>query len=425
MAYSTPDHLTGRGNYGKKTYATRNSNYRSPFKRTPARIWQMPAADINRMQDAGTKLNVYTPDVAYSHNQGVYHGTQTPDYSIRSLPQANEEFRQATRDWKPPTSEMTNDTRSMLRQIQTQQPWYTEGAMLQDLDFMRDNFGQDVGGQYPGGLTPEQWQGMPEADLQDPVTQIMNAIGIIESRGSGDYGAYNPNDPSGAFGKYQILGDNIPSWTQEALGYAMSPQQFLNDPAAQDKTARYKMQQYYNKYGSAQAVAEAWNGGEGSVGRPNAAVQQYTQNFFNAMGESGGQVSAANGGGWIMPAQGNVSSQFGNRTHPVRGTPDFHTGLDLSAAGGSAISATTGGQVLYAGYDGWAGYTVVQSDPTGQYQIRYAHMQGQPLVQPGQMLQAGQNIGYVGSTGTSTGNHLHLEVTTPGGQYVDPASLLW
>ena len=96
--------------------------------------------------------------------------------------------------------------------------------------------------------------------------KFVNTIGQKES--SGRYGAVNKY--SGALGKYQIMPSNINGrtrgWDYEALGHDVSTQQFLSSPEIQEKVARYKLQQYYNKYGPAGASI-AWYAGPGAANR--------------------------------------------------------------------------------------------------------------------------------------------------------------
>lgn len=114
------------------------------------------------------------------------------------------------------------------------------------------------------------------------------AIGQYES--GGNYRAVGKVTSSGdvAYGKYQIMGANIPNWTREALGYSMTPQQFLNNATAQDKVAEYKINQYMQKYGNIQDVATAWFAGEGAVGKNyqgkdvvGTSVPQYVKNIVS------------------------------------------------------------------------------------------------------------------------------------------------
>lgn len=93
------------------------------------------------------------------------------------------------------------------------------------------------------------------------VAKIALAIGQFES--GGRYSAVGPDTGKGnkALGKYQVMASNVPSWTKEALGQFLTPQQFLNSPEAQDAVAHYKMNQYYKKYGTVEDVASVWFSG--------------------------------------------------------------------------------------------------------------------------------------------------------------------
>jgi len=90
---------------------------------------------------------------------------------------------------------------------------------------------------------------------------------IAQQESGGNYGARNAS--SGAMGKYQIMPANIAGsggWDKQALGYNISPQQFMRNKKLQDAVALFKLREYYNKYG-ASGAAQAWYGGPGSVGR--------------------------------------------------------------------------------------------------------------------------------------------------------------
>lgn len=92
------------------------------------------------------------------------------------------------------------------------------------------------------------------------VGAFRSAIAGIESAGSGGYKAVGPVTKSGdrAYGKYQVMGANIPKWTQEVLGKRMTPQQFLADQAAQDKVFDAKFGEFAQRYGSPQEAASVW-----------------------------------------------------------------------------------------------------------------------------------------------------------------------
>lgn len=130
--------------------------------------------------------------------------------------------------------------------------------------------------------------------------------------------------------------------------------------------------------------------------------------------------TAAPTGQRIWPVSGRLSSGFGHRRHPVHGTVRMHTGLDIAAPAGTPIRAAASGVVTAAGARGGYGLTV--DIDHGGVSTRYAH-QARLLVRAGQAVAAGQVIGVVGSTGVSTGPHLHFEVRTPAGA-VDPGGWL-
>ncbi len=116
-----------------------------------------------------------------------------------------------------------------------------------------------------------------------------------------------------------------------------------------------------------------------------------------------------------------VTSGFGMREHPILGGLRAHRGVDLAAPMGSPILATSDGNVSMADWSGGYGLTV-QLDHGGGLQTRYGHM-SRLNVAPGQRVRKGDVIGYVGSTGLSTGPHLHYEVRV-NGEAVNPVPLL-
>jgi murein DD-endopeptidase MepM/ murein hydrolase activator NlpD len=116
-----------------------------------------------------------------------------------------------------------------------------------------------------------------------------------------------------------------------------------------------------------------------------------------------------------------VTSRFGWRIHPMTGNRRFHAGTDFGAPEGAPVIAVATGRVVSSGWRGGYGKTVV-IEHNGQLQTLYAHM-SELLVQEGQEIQQGTIIGRVGSTGNSTGAHLHFETQAPtsdGWVAVDP-----
>ncbi|MCC6335712.1 MAG: M23 family metallopeptidase [Myxococcales bacterium] len=116
-----------------------------------------------------------------------------------------------------------------------------------------------------------------------------------------------------------------------------------------------------------------------------------------------------------------VTSSFGTRVDPFTGQPRAHTGVDLAAPAGTPILAAQAGVVVFAGPRGGYGNAVEVSHPDGTTSL-YAHADT-VRVQRGQQVHAGEVIATVGSTGRSTGNHLHFEVRVMG-RPVDPRTAL-
>jgi murein DD-endopeptidase MepM/ murein hydrolase activator NlpD len=117
-----------------------------------------------------------------------------------------------------------------------------------------------------------------------------------------------------------------------------------------------------------------------------------------------------------------VTSPFGWRTHPITGNRRFHAGMDFGAPSGAPVVAVAAGRVVLAKWHGGYGKAVVIEHNNGQLQTLYGHM-SEISVQEGQVIQQGTIIGAVGSTGNSTGAHLHFETKVPtadGWVVVDP-----
>jgi murein DD-endopeptidase MepM/ murein hydrolase activator NlpD len=110
----------------------------------------------------------------------------------------------------------------------------------------------------------------------------------------------------------------------------------------------------------------------------------------------------------ISPLYGTRMSRYGWRTHPILGSFRFHKGIDISASTGAPIRCTANGVVEFAGVSGAFGNVVVVQHGYG-YRTVYAHC-SRLLVNHGDSVKKGQVIALVGSTGMSTGPHLHYEV---------------
>lgn len=145
----------------------------------------------------------------------------------------------------------------------------------------------------------------------------------VESAGSGGYTAVGPRTKTGdrAYGRYQVMGANIPSWTKEVTGKAMTPQQFLADPAVQDQVFNTKFGQAMTKYGNAQDAASVWFSGKPlaqAAGRHDitgTSAEQYVNKFNNALGVGGDNGLGTSSIAPVAPAA--QSRPFGSLVTPV------------------------------------------------------------------------------------------------------------
>ena len=136
-------------------------------------------------------------------------------------------------------------------------------------------------------------------------------------------------------------------------------------------------------------------------------------------GGGGGTATGTGSFGWPVPSCTYITSKFGPRYHPVTGAyQSTHTGLDIGASHGATIVASDGGTVTTAGEKGGYGNCVMIDHGNGYYTL-YGHMSS-IAVSVGQSVSKGDTIGYVGSTGVSTGPHCHFEIRV-NGVCTDPA----
>ena len=133
------------------------------------------------------------------------------------------------------------------------------------------------------------------------------------------------------------------------------------------------------------------------------------------------RVQLANATPSIWPTRGALTSFFGGRSDPLTGEPAYHSGIDISAEKGQPVYATADGIVQSAGYTGDYGNLIVLKHAFG-LSTRYGHLSGY-RVKTGDTVKRGDVIGYIGSTGRSTGSHLHYEILA-NGQLMNPLQLL-
>jgi len=130
------------------------------------------------------------------------------------------------------------------------------------------------------------------------------------------------------------------------------------------------------------------------------------------LGITPGGPGASSVEGFRMPTSGSVGSSFGSRVHPIFGSVRQHTGVDIGGSTGNQIWASKEGRVIFAGWKGGYGNTVIVAH-AGNVATLYAHM-SETLARAGDQVDGGELIGLVGSTGWSTGPHLHFETRLDG-----------
>ena len=153
---------------------------------------------------------------------------------------------------------------------------------------------------------------------------------------------------------------------------------------------------------------------------PAGSTNNSTPSNSGSSGNSGGNVGTATGGGWVRPCSyTSITSPFGYRQSPTSGASTYHQGVDLDTGTGWPVVAARAGTVTIAGWGKAAG-NYVQINHHDGFSSIYMHLSSIG-VSAGQNVSAGQYIGATGSTGVSTGDHLHFGISL-NGVYVNPCS---
>ena len=153
-----------------------------------------------------------------------------------------------------------------------------------------------------------------------------------------------------------------------------------------------------------------------SLDELDEASEKVASQIKSLLASSGSTVSFGGSFIWPLPSAyglDSVTSEYGNRFHPITGQYRMHAGIDIGAPNGTAIYAAGEGKILYVGWISGYGQTVM-IDHGSKVTTLYAHMSSYGSYSSGEYVVAGDTIGYVGSTGNSTGNHLHFEVRVNG-----------
>ncbi len=154
--------------------------------------------------------------------------------------------------------------------------------------------------------------------------------------------------------------------------------------------------------------------------RIDQLVAEQERERMEAAMQSGASVGGSGSWAWPCPGSSYITSRFGNRFHPIFNEWRYHSGLDIGAGYGSAVTASDGGTVIMASVNGGYGNCVMINHGNGYYTL-YGHLSGY-AVSEGDAVGQGQVIGYVGDTGWATGPHLHFEIRE-GSNKLDPEAV--
>ncbi|MGI9951366.1 peptidoglycan DD-metalloendopeptidase family protein [Moorellaceae bacterium AZ2] len=290
-------------------------------------------------------------------------------------------------------------------------------AKAENLAWLRDQVGNLLW-VISGASIPMEFLAYLEEAKELTGIPVWFLAGLIEKESS-----WNPNavnERTGAFGLTQLHPDY---WSERARRYGFDPDKDRWNPRAQIIVGAWVL---------ANAVA-------GGVDWEDLDPDNLPYNLRKALASYGGYGSDVQAADryikdvveralgyrspavWPAPGYYQITSAFGWRVHPLWGTESFHEGVDIPAPAGAPVVSVSGGVVSHAGDMGAYGLAVIVRDT--QYEYLYGHL-SRIDVSLGDRVRPGTRIGAVGSTGWSTGPHLHFGVRSIGGSWIDPMPIL-
>ena len=189
-------------------------------------------------------------------------------------------------------------------------------------------------------------------------------------------------------------------------------------PLLEERRASWEaLQEQYDR------IASEWRTARANLDAEDRALEAFIQEerAREEIRRRLAQLALSGGDGFVRPARGNVVSVYGNRLHPILGYYRLHAGIDYDGQTGDSVIASRSGIVILVGWRGGYGRTIILQHNEG-FTTLYAHLSSYN-VEVDQVVEAGQKIGEIGSTGLSTGPHLHFEIRKDGVP-VDPAPYL-
>ena len=189
-------------------------------------------------------------------------------------------------------------------------------------------------------------------------------------------------------------------------------------PELEERRASWEaLQEQYDR------IASEWRTARANLDAEDRALEAFIQEerAREEIRRRLAELALSGGGGFVRPASGNIVSGYGNRLHPILGYYRLHAGIDYDGQTGESVIASRSGIVIFVGWRGGYGRTIILQHNEG-FSTLYAHLSAYD-VEVDQVVEAGQKIGEIGSTGLSTGPHLHFEIRKDG-VAVDPSPYL-
>ena len=230
-------------------------------------------------------------------------------------------------------------------------------------------------------------------------------------------------DAADAIAQARVVEDELNQATQRAQDMQAEITTLQADLEAGLPELRAKQQEWEDLEAQYNELRQKWQNDLNRLEAEDRQLQQFIQQKraeeeiqrkLAALRESGGS-------GFVRPAVGKIVSGFGNRLHPILGDYRLHAGVDYDGNTGDPIIASRNGVVILAEYYGGYGHTVILDHGDG-FSTLYAHLSSYN-VSVGDTVAAGRTLGAMGSTGLSTGPHLHFEIRR-NGTAVDPLPYL-
>ncbi|MEW6447466.1 MAG: M23 family metallopeptidase [Bacillota bacterium] len=270
-----------------------------------------------------------------------------------------------------------------------------------------------------GASIPAEFRGYLEEAEKLTGIPVWFLAAVIEKESS-----WNPsavNDKTGCFGLTQLSPDYWPEWARR---YGFDPEADKWNPRAQIIVGARVLADYLSRIdwenvdlSDPPENLERALARYGGYGTDVEAARDYIDDILR-LAEAYRSRPAV----WPVPGYYEITSHFGWRIHPILGYRRFHDGIDIAAPTGADVVSVSGGVVAYAGAMGDYGNAVLVRD--AQYEYLYAHL-SRIDVSEGETVRPGALLGGVGSTGLSTGPHLHFGIRPVGAsEWIDPEPIL-